>query len=164
MDFTFTKSQDKGFDIVARAIKRKYPFIKGLIFDEKPKMDVILFVGLIVDYDKFFEVTGEDEDPFIKERSRKSAVSYFKSFGKISTFMTMIDPKSSNKDKYSWDFMDEITKEMNKIYNGLPKNYQIYFKPIWSEKEILVNLHAMGITVDVDLKGEGEETSTQSPY
>jgi hypothetical protein len=60
--------------------------------------------------------------------------------------------------------MDEITKEMNKIYNGLPKNYQIYFKPIWSEKEILVNLHAMGITVDVDLKGEGEETSTQSPY
>jgi len=164
MDFTFNKNQDKGFEIVARAIKRKYPFIKGLIFDEKPKMDVILFVGLLVDYDKFFEVTGEDEDPFLKERSSRFKVSYFKSFGKLSTFTSMMDPKNRNKDKYSWDFMDEITKEMNKIYNGLPKNYQIYFKPVWSEKEILVSLHAMGITVDIDLTGKGEETSTQSPY
>jgi hypothetical protein len=164
MDFTFTKSQDKGFDIVARAIKRKYPFIKGITFDEKPKMDVILFVGLIVDYYKFFEVTGEDEDTFLKERGDKFKITYFKSFGRLSTFTSMIDPKSRGKDKYSWNFMEGITKEMNKIYNGLPKNYQLYFKPVWAEKEILVSLHAMNITIVIDLKGEGEETSTQSPY
>lgn len=139
-----TKKQNKAFEILARGIKRKYPFIKGLILDEEGEADLVIFVKVIVDYDKFFEYA--DEKPKKEEYWDRETLKDFYDRYRFSTLIPLID----NREKYGYKFTEKIADDLNNIYKGLPDDYKINFKPKWSDNFYTVKISTVEFKIELE--------------
>ena len=138
-----TKKQNKAFEILARGIKRKYPFIKGIVVDENDKPDLVLFVKLIIDYDKFFEYAKE-EPKESKLWDRESLKSFYNRFN-FATVLPLID-----NENYGIKFTEKISNDLDIIYKALPEDYQIKFKPEWSNNFYTVKIVSIELKIYVE--------------
>lgn len=138
-----TKKQNKAFEMLARGIKRKYPFIKGIMVNEDDKFDLVLFVKIIIDYDKFFEYAG-DEHKRNQLWDRESLKSFYDRYG-FSTLLSLIDDE-----KYGMKFTEKMSNDLNDIYKALPEDYQIKFKPGWSENFYTVKIVSIELKIYVE--------------
>lgn len=138
-----TKKQNKAFEILARGIKRKYPFIKGIVVNENDKPDLVLFVKIIIDYDKFFEYTGEDPKKSVFW-DRESLKSFYDRYA-FSTLLPLVD-----NENYGAKFTEKMSDDLDMIYKALPEDYQVKFKPEWSDKFYTVKIVSIELKIYVE--------------
>jgi hypothetical protein len=127
-----TKNQDKGFQILARGIKRKFPFIKGFQFfndDDSKEPDILTFLEVIIDAKKFFEVTNAEPEQYVKYNIN-NLEKYFGQW-KPSTLSFIVSDEFN--DKYTRDYNEMLESELGKIYDGLPDNYKVFVESKWGD-------------------------------
>jgi hypothetical protein len=127
-----TKNQDKGFQILARGIKRKFPFIKGFQFfndDDSNEPTILTFLEIIIDAKKFFEVNNVEPEQYVKYNIDNLEV-YFGQW-KPSTLSFIVSDEFN--DKFNRDYNEKLESELGKIYDGLPDNYKVFVKSSWDD-------------------------------
>jgi hypothetical protein len=132
-DNNFNKDQIRGLELIFIAIKKKYPFIKGLkLADDYEKYSTSLYVDLYVNMFEIAEYLNFGVDEYYvknKQLMVSSAISPF-----------MVSDTESDKEIFnkSYDLRERITNNLNFIYGKLPDNYHIHWKV--DNVEILVQI------------------------
>ena len=146
-----TSDQEKGFEILTRALRRKFPYIKGIKLDRGTPYHI--YINIIVEFFSFLKYYKAKPTDFYLKYGASGIESYFKDNNKSSYTFLMVDPEFN--DEFSTPFNKNMEKIINTLYDSLPKHY-IKFKEDWYEESPMdIKIDEYYVTVD-----KSEETPT----
>lgn len=111
-----TKEQERGVDLVIKAITKSFDFIKGGQVSENYEMyDGLLFIDLFIDFFELSELNNAEIDPYW--------VEYYEKHGKDMLRSSSLTSFSNSEDltKY-YSLKNDIKNKLNTFYDFLPEN------------------------------------------
>jgi hypothetical protein len=111
-----TKEQERGVDLVIKAITKSFSFIKGGKVSETYELyDGLLFIDLFIDFFELAELNNTEIRPFW--------VDSYEKYGKDVLRSTTLFSYSDSEDfsKY-YSIRDDIKNKLNTFYDFLPDN------------------------------------------
>ncbi len=111
-----TKEQERGVDLVIKAITKSFDFIKGGQVSENYEIyDGLLFIDLFIDFFELSELNNTEINPFWVEQYEK--------YGKGMLTSSALTSFSDSEDfsKY-YSLKDDIKNKLNTFYDFLPEN------------------------------------------
>lgn len=137
-DFSITKKEIKGIDIIIKSIAKKYKFIKKWkLSDDYSKYKVTIFIDLYIDYELLSEFSGFEFDPYWK----KAYLENPEKFARTSVFYVYFLPNNSKeKDKKSIELKENIINEINELYEHLPDGFMAKTNTEFGESGRIISL------------------------
>ncbi len=111
-----TKEQERGVDLVIKAITKSFNFIKGgQVSENYEKYDGILFLDLFIDFFELAKLNNTEIRPYW--------VDYYEEYGKdmlrSTTLTSFVDIE--NFSKY-YSLNNDVKNKLNTFYEFLPEN------------------------------------------
>ena len=111
-----TKEQERGVDLVIKAITKSFDFIKGGQVSENYEMyDGLLFIDLFIDFFELSELNNTEINPYW--------VEHYEKYGKDMLRSSSLRSFSNSEDltKY-YSLNNDIKNKLNTFYDFLPEN------------------------------------------
>ena len=115
-----TEKQQRGFELVVRAIRKKFPYITFVKIDEISSYHIWIKLG--VEMLSFLKYHNVPPPKFHLERGVENARRYFKTFPESGFLFSIVD--ESYSDEYSIEYNEKMENLFNGLYNSLPEDYQ----------------------------------------
>jgi hypothetical protein len=146
-----TSDQEKGFEILSRNLKRRFPFI----IDVTPYKltEYFIYININIEFFKFIKFYDITPNEYYLKYGAKGMKGYLESFGCMSYTFSLIS------DEYASDFgnsyNNKLNNLMNTLYNSIPKKYQVVRESPYSNEEETKDIQIQYFCVTLD---ESEET------
>ena len=143
----FTKKEERGFELVVKAMRKKFPFITFIGISDVG--DYHLWVNIGVEMLSFLKYYNLPPSDFHSRRGVEDTRDYYKEYGGSGYVFGML------KDEYLDEFSNEYNKKMenlmNGLYNALPEEYK---KSSNSSLHIPLHIGISGFIISVSESGD----------
>lgn len=146
-----TKEQEKGFEILTRSLRKKFPYIKSLKLVKSSLYHI--WIQFEVEFFSFLTYYNVKPNSYYLKYGVKGIEEYFTSSPNSNYPFVMVD--NDLIDEFGNEFTKNFTKIINIFYESLPEKY-IKYKEDWHEKSpIDLGIDSFYVVVD-----ESKETPT----
>jgi hypothetical protein len=146
-----TEDQEKGFEILTRTLRRKFPYIKSLKLSKSSMFHI--WIQFEVEFFSFLTYYNVKPNNYYLKYGVNGIEDYFKYSPTGNYPFVMVD--NDLIDEFGNEFNKNFIKTINILYESLPEKY-IKYKEDWYEKSpIELGIDSFYIVVD-----ESKETPT----
>jgi hypothetical protein len=120
MNMEFTKKEERGFELVVKAMRKKFPFITFIEIEDIRPYHIWINIGVeMLSFLKYYNLPPSD---FHLRNGIENARYYYKNYRTTGYVFGMLN------DEYLDEFSNEYNKKMetimNGLYNALPDEYK----------------------------------------
>lgn len=143
----FTKKEERGFELVVKAMRKKFPFITFIEIEEIGKYHIWVSIGVeMLSFLKYYNLPPSD---FHLRRGVEDTRDYYKDYSGSGYVFGMIDDEY--QDEFSNDYNKKMENLMNGLYNALPEEYK---KNSDSSLDIPLQIGINGFIISVSESGD----------
>ena len=147
MNMEFTKKEERGFELVVKAMRKKFPFITFIKIEEIGKYHIWVTIGVeMLGFLKYYNLPPSD---FHSSRGVEDTRDYYKEYRGSGYVFGMIDDEY--QDEFSNDYNKKMENLMNGLYNALPEEYK---KNSDSSLDIPLQIGINGFIISVSESGD----------
>lgn len=116
----FTKKQERGFELVAKAMRKKFPYITFLKIEEIRPFHIWVIIGVeMLSFLKYYNLPPAD---FHLRNGIENTRDYYKNFRRSSYVFGMLNHEYL--DEFSNEYNRKMETIMNGLYYALPDEYK----------------------------------------
>lgn len=153
-----TEDQKRGFIFLEKGIKKVFPFIRGLDFNNIDILNYNIYVNIEVDFIKFLKFENVPMQQHHINYGLKNAKNFFKDYTIAYLFPLVDRPYIDN---YTNDYNEKINENLTNIYKSLPSRFTIkneHYNPFDDETKYFVKpVRVNEYTVYIDEKDIEED-------
>ena len=152
MDNELTDKQHRAFELVTKAMRKKFNYINGMYIEEITEYSI--YFVLVVDFLKFLDFYKVPMNNFYQKYGLEDAKEYFHNQVRPYTFIMIANEYSDN---FGNEFNSNLETHLNGLYLSLPKDMLISDNTYGVET--IKQLRISGFKIEViDHNKKGEET------
>jgi len=119
-----TKEQDKGFELITKALRKKFPYIKWVKVNKITRYTV--YVDLGIEFFDFIEFYNLEMDEMFSRRGLSFILQYFKL--SPTSYYPFVMLGDNDRKNFGIEFNAKMMEVMNILYSSLPYEYRINTK------------------------------------
>jgi len=151
MNMELTQKQERGFELLTKALKKKLPYITFIKIDQIGKYHIWIKMGVeMTRFLKYYKVPGSE---FHISRGLKSTKRYFEKhhYDDIAYMFPIV--REDLLDDFTSEFNFKLDDIMNGLYRALPEEYRVNEEEFQGEIKAK-DLRVYKYKIEVDVNGE----------
>lgn len=139
----FTKKEERGFELVAKAMRKKFPFITFIKIEDIRPFHIWVNIGVeMLSFLKYYNLPPAN---FHLKNGIEGTRNYYKDYRTSSYVFGML------KDEYLDEFSNKYNKKMetimNGLYNALPDEYKKLTDTLFTPMPLEIGISGYEISV-----------------
>jgi hypothetical protein len=139
----FTKKQERGFELVAKAMRKKFPFITFIGIEDIGKYHIWVTIGVeMLEFLKYYNLPPSD---FHSSRGVENTRNYYKNFRSSGYLFGTLNHEYL--DEFSNEYNRKMETIMNGLYKALPDEYNKLTDTLFTPVPLEIGISGYEISV-----------------